>query len=287
MIAAFDIGGTHVAAARVDPSTASVVPESRRRIALPSGGSREELVARLVGAAEAVASDRIERCGVAVPAPFDYERGIFRLRHKLSGLYGVDVRHELAEPLGLSGSAVTFVNDAAAFLLGEWWAGAAQGHARAVGITLGTGLGSAFLADGRIVDSGPNVPADGALYLVPFRGEPVEERISRGALLARYAEPGIDVEQIAARARDGDARASDAFRTVAADLAEFLCPWLDGFRAGCLVVGGSIAHAWDLLEPVLRPALAPVEPLELLARAARIDDAPLLGAALHAAGGAP
>ena len=283
MIAAFDIGGTHVTAALVDPYAAAVVPETRLRISLPADGSREELVRRLVEAAGAVASPEVERGGVAVPAPFDYEQGICLMRHKLPGLYGVDVRHELAGALGVPPAAVTFVNDAAAYLLGEAGAGAARGHARVVGITLGTGLGSAFLADGRIVDAGPDVPPDGALYVVPFRGADVEDRISRRGLLARYAEPGVDVEQVAERARRGDTRAAAAFDEIAANLAEFLTPWLVGFGAGCLVVGGSIARAWDLIEPALRTGLEAVPSLGLVVPAAQIDNAPLLGAALHAA----
>jgi glucokinase len=262
-----------------------VIGASRVRVDLPDAGSREELVGRLRRAAEAVATRDVERCGVAVPAPFDYERGIALLRHKLAALYGVDVRGELAAALGIDPAALSFLNDAAAFGLGEWWAGAARGYPRTVAITLGTGLGSAFLADGRIVQSGPSVPPEGALYLVPFRGAAVEERISRRGLLARYgAGRGLDVQHVAERARHGDVHAREAFDHVAAELAEFLVPWLVRFEAGCLVVGGSIARAWDLIEPVLEPALAPVESLELVTVAAAIDDAPLLGAAVHASG---
>jgi glucokinase len=45
-------------------------------------------------------------------------------------------------------TAATFVNDAHAFLLGEAAVGAAAGHHRTVGITLGTRVGSAFLHEG-------------------------------------------------------------------------------------------------------------------------------------------
>jgi glucokinase len=171
------------------------------------------------------------------------------------------------------------VNDAEAFLLGEWWAGAALGHDRAIGITLGTGLGSAFLERGRIVRTGAGVPRDGALHRQPFRGAPVEERISRGALLARYGEADIDVAEIALRARDGEPRAREAFHALASDLAAFLRPWLEAFVPSCLVVGGSIARSWDLLEGGLDSLL---DAVAALAPADRIDDAALLGAARHA-----
>ena len=51
--------------------------------------------------------------------------------------------------------AVRFVNDAQAALLGEVHCGAAVGVSRVMGLTLGTGVGSAFVVDGRIVTTGP------------------------------------------------------------------------------------------------------------------------------------
>lgn len=290
VVGALDIGGTHVTAGRVEIDSATVDAGTRVRVAFPPAGGRT-LLARIVEAAAAVATPEVRHFGVAAPGPFDYAAGICRIAHKLPGLYGVNLRRELGTALDLTGdNAISFVNDAEAFLLGEWWAGAAQGHERAVGITLGTGLGSAFLEHGRIVRSGPRVPAGGELYRLAFRGAPVEEAISRGALLARYGGgfeeetdiEEIDIEEIATRGRAGERRARLVFQQLAADLAEFLVPPLEAFAPTCLVVGGSIARAWELLEPALAQRLTVFRPL-VVARAARIDDAPLLGAARHAA----
>ena len=276
VVGALDIGGTHVAAARI--RLASTTVDVRLRLAF-TGDTK--LLERILEAARAIATTETRRFGVAVPGPFDYEQGICLVTHKLRGLYGINVGRELALAVGLTDSAVSFVNDAEAFLLGEWWAGAARGHRRAVGITLGSGLGSAFLEEGRLVRSGPGVPADGELYTLSFRGRPVEETISRGALLARYGQDDqTDVEQIAERARAGEARARRVFETIGADLADFLAAPLEAFRPTCLVVGGSIARAWDLLEPGLVRGLA-AHPRLSVARALNIDDAALLGAARH------
>jgi glucokinase len=281
VVGALDIGGTHVTAGRVRLSQATVEPGARVRLAYSDGA---RLLERILEAARSVATPETDRFGVAAPGPFDYAAGVCLVSHKLPGLYGVDLRRELAVALGLAGGSVSFVNDAEAFLLGEWWAGAARGHARAVGVTLGAGLGSAFLASGRIVRAGPGVPAEGELYRLSFRGAPVEETISRRALLARYGtgpDAGPDVQQIAERARAGERRARLVFEELGADLAEFLRPRLEAFGPTCLVIGGSIAHAWELLEPTLTPPLAGDRGL-VVTRAARIDDAPLLGAARHA-----
>jgi glucokinase len=277
-VIALDLGGTHVSAATVDVGSASVVSASRVREELPAGAGRDDLLGRIRAVAIAVRSGRVEAAGVAVPGPFDYDRGICLLEHKLESLFRVDLRAELASALSLPLHTVRFLNDAEAFLLGEWWAGAARGHDRAMGITIGSGLGSAFLEHGSIVRDGGRVPPGGELYRVPFRNAPVEERISRGALLARYEAEGIEVVEIARRARAGEQRARDAFDALSTDLADFLRPWLAAFAPSCLVVGGSIARSWDLLERRLRALEAD---LAVLTPAEHIDDAALLGAARH------
>lgn len=279
-----DIGGTHATAAFVD-LTAMVV-ESHVRADLPTDADRESLVSLILDTAATAASGRVGHVGVAVPGPFDYVHGICRLEHKLAPLFGVDLRHELSKRLAVPGEHVSFVNDADAFLLGEWSSGAARGHRRTVGITLGTGLGSSFLEDGRIIDDEFRVPPEGSLHLLTYRGAPVEETISRAALIVRYGSTGYDVDQIAVLARRGDERAQDAFAGLAAALGEVVAPWLASFQATCLVVGGSIAHAWDLLGPTLRRQVAGLERLEAVVPATRIDDSALLGAAFAAAAGA-
>ena len=288
-VGALELGGTHVTAVRVEGG--AVVPASRTRRPLRPDGDRSELLGAILGAAAAAGRPKVGRWGVAVPGPFDYQHGICTIRgvHKLDALHGVDLRAELATALRLSdGGQVRFLNDADAFLLGEWRAGAAKGQRRCVGVTLGTGLGSAFLADGRICSSGVGVPPDGRLDLIAFDGRPVEETVSRRGLLARYradrSEVDLDVEHVAARARAGEAAARRTFAEVMAALGEFLAPWLGEFGASCLVVGGTIARAWDLIDPALRPALAGLPRLEVVALAANLDDAALLGAAAHASG---
>jgi len=281
VVYALDIGGTHASAGRIDLGQGSV--RERVRVPLPADADREALIARIGSALRDVVEEPVTRIGVAVPGPFDYDGGVSLLRHKLLPLYGVDLRSRLRSLLPAPPPVITFVNDADAFVLGEWWAGAAAGHRRVIGVTLGTGLGSAFLADGRIVDTGPTVPPDGSLHLVHHRGAPAEETISRDALVAGYGNPRLDVIELAATARRGDERARRLFSNLGGDLGEVLAPWIGSFRATCLVVGGSIAGAWDLLGPSLHTTLREATPLQTMHPAALLDEAALLGAARVAA----
>jgi glucokinase len=267
IVGALELGGSHVAAAAVDVITRRVDRPVRLEIA--PDGTREELLGAIRAAARALAG--LGRVGVAIPGPFDYERGVCTIRGvgKLESLYGVDLRHELAAELALEGSAIGFLNDGEAFLLGEAVAGAARGHERAIGLTLGTGLGSAFLAGGELVRDGVHVPPGGELHVVPFRGRPVEDFISGRGIAVRIGD-GATAAEIAARADAGDAHAAAALAGFGADLAEFLAPWLASFTPTCVVVGGQVARAWPHFSAALPASAAP---------AGRLEEAALIGAA--------
>jgi glucokinase len=286
VVGALDIGGTHVSAARIDVASASVDPRSRISERLPTRGGRAELIAAVSRVTRSIAEPSIASLGVAVPGPFDYSSGVSEMTHKLEGLRGVDLRSELHAASDLRDpAAIRFLNDGEAFLLGEWWAGAARGHTRAIGVTLGTGLGSAFSEEGEIVRSGSEIPPHGALYRLHFRGAPVEETISRAALLGAYGalpDEDIDVEQIADRAVAGQREARRVFVELGIALGEFLTPWLRAFRPSCLVVGGSIARSWELFGDVLRSELEQISGVATVTVAEQLEDAPLLGAAYYA-----
>jgi glucokinase len=276
ILGALELGGSHVSGAAVDLERGRV--DVVCRLPLNPNGTRSELLDPILDAARSITAG-VTRVGVAVPGPFDYAGGICTIRGvgKLEGLFGVDLRRELSRVLPRTdGPRIWFLNDAEAFLLGEAYAGAARGHARAVGITLGTGLGSAFLADGEIVREGPGIPPQGNLHLLRFRGGPVEDVLSGRGIRARF-DGRTSVEQIAWLADRGDPRATEAFAAFGSDLAEFLEPTCRDFRASSIVVGGSIARAWPHFGPMLSRSLS-----SMVAVAERLDQAALLGAALEA-----
>ncbi|MEX1170622.1 MAG: ROK family protein [Chloroflexota bacterium] len=286
---ALEVGGTHVAAGRVDVGARCVLPGSMRRLALDADGPANAILDTILACAGAVGSGPGVTWGVAVPGPFDYATGIARYEGvaKFGALKDLDVGGRLRDGLPRD-SRVVFINDADAFVVGEWAAGAAIGHRRVVGITLGTGIGSAFLADGRPVTGGPDVPPDAEVHFLTIDGQSLEDVVSRRAIMARYARiVGIDdrgavpdVHELAALARAGDHRAREAIAAPLRELGRALAPWLERFGATGLVVGGSIAQSWDLVEPSLRAGLPPAI---LPVRSQLGDDAALIGAALYAA----
>jgi glucokinase len=167
-----------------------------------------------------------------------------------------------------------FRNDGEAAILGESRYGAGKGISRIIGITLGTGLGSAFLVNGLPQTDGEGVPANGWLYSVPYRGATADDHFSTRGLLARLHENGLAFSSIDAAARVEDTFTRDVFETWGAELGQFLLPFVTTFKANAVIALGGITHAWDRFGPALQLTL-PVPAM----RGALGEDAALLGAA--------
>jgi glucokinase len=116
-------------------------------------------------------------------------------------------------------------------------------------------------------------------------GQPLEDVVSRRAIRRAYAQAGgdaeADVQQIAEAARSGSAVARRVLDHAMAALGRVVGRCCAGFRADVLVVGGSMSASWDLFEPAFR-AGALGNALPRVALASNSENAPLIGAALHA-----
>ncbi|MEV0017750.1 ROK family protein [Streptomyces tendae] len=284
-----DIGGTHVTAALVDPAAGRPVASSVIRRPLRAHDPADAILEAIAHAARELPSGHRPYWGVAMPGPFDYDTGIGRFTGigKFESLTGVDVGAGLRQRLGDRAERLCFLNDADAFAVGEYRAGAAAGHARALCLTLGTGVGSAFLSAGRPVHDGAHVPPGGHVHRLTVAGRPLEETVSRRGIRAHYArlrpaEGGDppDVQEIAARAGQGSAAAGEALRYAFVALGRATAPWVRRFGATAVVVGGSIARSWDVVRPALVSGLASAGGADVPVLPARQSaDAPLIGAA--------
>lgn len=283
-IPVLEVGGTHVAAGWVRPDDWQV--SSLSRTELPGNGSAHQVIALLAGAGARLGAPAGAVWGIAMPGPFDYARGVAHYAGvgKFEALAGVDVGAALGAALS---GRLCFSNDASAYGIGEWLVGAARGSSRCAVVTLGTGVGSAFLDNGNSVESGPSVPPQAELHLLSHAGRPLEDLVSRRAIRAAFAAAGgsdaLDVKEIADRARTGDPVAAGVFAAAFRVLGEVLGPWLRRFEAELLVVGGSISRSFDLIEAPLRDGLSgfvdeafPIRP------AGRPELAPVVGAAYPA-----
>jgi len=281
-VLAFDVGGSHVAAAvccgreyHLGPVVSAPHPDAQTSEAFL------DLLHDLAGKAGATETGKIGAV-LAVPGPFDLKAGVSLMRHKLPYLYGIDLRQALAARLSIEPAQVRFLNDADAYLLGEIGAGAAKGFHRAAGLTLGTGIGAAFAVDGRLVAEGPGVPPGGEIWNLPYEGGIVEDFVSARAIAGNYQRhtgAKREVVDLAAAAKE-DPAAAQAFAEFGRHLGEVIRSLLAGFRADVIVLGGSIARSANLFLPAVRARMGD-SPTELRVSELK-DKAALVGCGVAA-----
>lgn len=280
-----DIGGSHISSVAVNIINGEILNEtfSENRV---NNSAEAEIVLHqwsscIQKTIELSGSKELQGIGIAVPSPFDFQKGICLIRGvaKYENMYKVNVRQALKNDLNMSGSVpIRFINDAFAFGIGEAWKGKGKGLKNIVAITLGTGFGCTFNSEGIPLNKGDKVPEDGEIYHVPFNDGIADEYISTRWFLSEYKKlSGAiagGVKEIAVAARKGDQAASGLFQSFGENIGTVLFPWLQKFGAEMLIVGGSIAGASDLFLTHLKNYLEykglyiPVEVSELKENAA-------------------
>ncbi|WP_339320284.1 ROK family protein [Paenibacillus sp. FSL R10-2734] len=209
--------------------------------------------------------------GIAFPGPFDYEQGISYIQGlcKFESLYGMNLKKVFRSLLeanndkswaaALVHAPIRFENDAKLFALGV---STLFPQERFISLTLGTGLGSAFIDQGKIRIEGEGVPRNGELYDKPYRHTMIDEVFSRRGILHAAQERGLliegmEVKELADLARQGNLAYQQVFEQFGSCLAEMLDPYIVGFGAQRLVLGGQIAKSFDVFGPALEQGLLP------------------------------
>ncbi|HEY9259456.1 ROK family protein [Chitinophaga sp.] len=250
-----DIGGSHITAALVDLSTRSIVEGSWNRTRIDSHGEAAEIISSwsaVIREVFAKAPAGVKHIGIGMPGPFDYEQGISLMlgQHKYDALYKLNVKELLAAQLGIQPEQIRFINDAGCFLQGEVYSGAGRNYETVIGLTLGTGLGSAIYRDG--------VANDAGRWCSPFKDGMAEDYLSTRWFVKRYQEVSgetvPDVKALVARiAVDGSIQ--ELFNEFATNLGTLLVDFVQDEQPEAIVIGGNIANAADLFFPLLKEIL--------------------------------
>lgn len=250
----YDVGGSHVAAAACVGDDFRLGPVVNA--AHPAEAACDAFIGMLykLGVEATNGFSHATGAVLAVPGPFDFEAGVSLMRHKLPYLYGIDLRLAIAERFGWKPLQVRFLNDADAYLLGEVGAGAARGFSRAIGLTLGTGIGSAFAVQGRLVSDGAGVPNGGEIWNLPYAGKTVEDFISTRAVIGNYQRRTGKSREVAdlAAAASSDPAAAEAFVEMGQHLGRVIDSLLQAFAPEVVVLGGGISRSAHLFLPAAR-----------------------------------
>lgn len=279
IVLGIDIGGTHITVALVDLETRSIIEGSVQRRAVNCNLPADTILSSWCEAINAVYQNipvASKQIGIAMPGPFDYEAGISLIQDqdKFKALYRLNLKNELASRLNIEAGNIRFINDAAGFLQGEVFSGAAREEKRVIGLTLGTGLGSAFCENGMAVDA--------ELWESAFKQGIAEDYLSTRWFVDRYfqltGQEVAGVKELNTAEIDLNVR-QQLFTEFGNNLAEFLLPLIKERLADIVVLGGNISHAHLAFLPQLNRKLQENN-VEVKIKIAELkENASLIGAA--------
>lgn len=262
-----DIGGTGTRFVALD-GTHQVIARTTYRT--PSQLDRAGLVDLFRRGVAAVAPERpLRSIGVGASGPVD-ELAI-RNPDTLPAFTDLPLVELVGAALGVG---VTLENDAVVAAIAEQRIGSARGSAALLQVTLGTGIGTALILEGRPWRGGDRRHPEGGHMTTAIASQPCycgrsqcwEQAASRASLQARAAgllgaaptDPTA-ISRVAEHAGDGDCEALRLFEEYGLALADGLGTLLELYRPTDVVLGGSGALPFRHYERSMIEALAPLQ----------------------------
>jgi len=270
-----DLGGTNLRIAAVDAngavldkiSTDAGVARGRDYVLDEMCKNVRALAAKFGGAGCTVG------IGIGVPGIINRQTGLVHESPNLPGWRDYPVRDEIERRLR---THVILENDANAAAFGEKWLGAASQVDDVCMLTLGTGVGGGLVLQGKIWHGMTGMAGELGHITVDPQGvkcgcgnfgcleqyasatavkRMAAEAVARGEApeLAKAMEqdPELSAEAIYQMAAQSDETALQIFQSVGQALGIALANMINVLNLPMYVIGGGMAHAWDMFSPRL------------------------------------
>lgn len=270
-----DLGGTNMRVAAIE--------ESGRRLQTictdtEVNRGRDRVVAEMCDAIQRLAASftpthEFAGAGIGVPGIIDLNTGTVCAAPNLPGWSDYPVKAEIQRRLG---RPVILENDANCAALGEKWMGAGRESSGICMVTLGTGVGGAFIFDGTlwhgaigmageighmtVTPDGPACGCGNRGCLEQYASATAIKRMAAEAVaagkapsLARVISQGQDLSAklVSQYALQGDSAAKEIFDTVGWALGVVLSSLVDALNLSTYVIGGGVSNAWESFSPAL------------------------------------
>lgn len=266
-----DLGGTNMRVGLTDGSTLvnSVIEPC------PSKETEEVVVNQLKRQIAQLMSEDVTSIGVGVPSVVDCQQGIVYNVANIPSWKEVHLKEILEKEFGVP---VAVNNDANCFALGVWKYGEGKGTRDMVGLTMGTGIGSGIIIDGKLYN-GVNTGA-GEIGSLPFKDADYEFYCSSRFFSDLHGDTGANFGK---RAQAGDAEAVAVWKEFGQNVGELIKAVLFTYAPEAIIIGGGIASAFSLFEAPMRASLESF-PYPANVAATRIMPSTLPNAAILGAG---
>ena len=238
-------------------------------------GTEQEVTDQIITLIDRLMTDEVTSIGIGVPSVVDRERGIVYHVANIPSWEEVHLRKIMEDAF----HKPTFLNnDANCFAWGVHLFGEGRNFNDMVGVTVGTGIGSGLIINGRLYN-GHNTGA-GEICSLPFKDRDFEYYCA-SRFFHDYNTTG---KQMAEDARAGDTKALDAWWHFGENIAWLIEAIVYAYDPEAIIFGGGITDTYDLFKDAMMEHLRSFPYRESIARLhiapSHLENAALLGAAM-------
>ena len=294
-----DVGGTNIRSALFINNETQ--PVRQLKIKTQSEGRKaEDLILDLIKNIWPQ-EGKVKAIAVAAPGFVDSEKGIVIKAVNIPGWEHMPLQKYIQDKFSVP---VLIGNDARLAVLGEWKHGAARGHHNIIYLTISTGIGGGVISNDQVLMGSRGMATElGHITILPDGpicscGQAGHlEALSSGPAIAQYVRQQLEngtkssvkemttltSKEIADAALKGDELCLAAYERAGKYLGIAIANYIQIFNPTCIVLGGGVSLAGDLLLKPIRNTLELVilskEYLEyLLIKTAELgDNAGLIG----------
>lgn len=237
-----DLGGTFIKAGLVDGSR--VLKKISRPTEAEKG--KQRVIRNVLDSIVELDKGKIESVGIGSPGQIDHSTGMVRSSSNLP-IANVNFPGIILQELNIPAK---IENDANCFALGEFLHGAGKGAQNMVGITMGTGIGSGIILQGKLY-TGRNsagelghtiICIDGPLCTCGKKGH-IEAYIGTKGIQRLFGK-SISPEEIFKLAAKKNTKALKTWYAVGKYLGCGLANIIHAYDPDVIVIGGSVSNAW-------------------------------------------
>jgi glucokinase len=236
MLIGVDLGGTKV---RAGVAVQGAIQNQKQQL-FKSKGSQEETLAQLIDLIRSLISPNVQGIGLGVPSVIDVEKGIVYNVVNIPSWERVPLKDILEEEFSVP---VAVNNDVNCFALGEHRFGLLKGFSSAVGITVGTGLGSGIIIGDELFE-GSNCGA-GEVGLLSYREHNIEYYASGNFFEAFHGVTAVVAHD---RAVAGDAQALGWWREFGQHMGQAIKSVVYAYDPQAIAIGGSVSKAFRFFQ---------------------------------------
>ena len=274
-----DVGGTNVKIALVD-SNGKIIYSNSIPTHAEMGyeytiNNMKEAITELLKETKSDPKS-IESIGFGFPGQIDYKKGVVRLAPNIPGWVDVPIADIMEKEFGIP---TRVDNDVRCAALGELNYGAGKGCENLICITVGTGIGSGLVINGKLVRGASNAAGEIGHIKLDMHGGPLcgcgdrgcleafasgpsivamAEEYIKGGKSTKYRElanPDITPYIVSEAAKQGDPVAKRIFAITGEYIGIGLASVVNLLNPEKIIIGGGVAAAGDLLLNPIKESL--------------------------------